>query len=116
MKKLWLIGLVLSMCPLFAAAQADAVVFSHPGGFYENSFSLELSCSDACHIRYTTNGNTPTAHSRLYEAPLWLDERLYSQSDIYKIQISPDDLIYVPDSVRHAIVIRAAAFDGEGCL
>ena len=111
MKKLLLIGLSLLLCPLFAAAQSDAVVFSHPGGFYESSFSLELTCSEACHIRYTTNGNTPTATSCLYESPLWLDEHLYSHSDIYKIQISPDELVYVPDSVRHAIVIRAAAFD-----
>ncbi len=94
-------------------AQEAHVVFSRPGGFYDSSFSLELRCPEACHIRYTTNGNTPTAQSRRYEAPLWLDERLYSDSDIYKIQISPDDLVYVPDSVRHAIVIRAAAFDGE---
>ncbi len=111
MRRVLFIMSVLLLCPSFMAAQADAVVFSHPGGFYENSFYLELSCFDACHIRYTTNGNAPTATSRLYETPLWLDERLYSQSDIYKIQISPDDLVYVPDSVRHAIVIRAAAFD-----
>ena len=83
-KKLLLIGLALLLCPLFLAAQADAVVFSRPGGFYDNSFSLELSCSDACHIRYTTNGATPTAHSRLYENPLWMDGNLYSSSDIYK--------------------------------
>ncbi len=94
-------------------AQEAHIVFSRPGGVYDSSFSLELRCPEAYHIRYTTNGNTPTAQSRLYEAPLWLDERLYSDSDIYKIQISPDDLVYVPDSVRHAIVIRAAAFDRD---
>lgn len=101
------------LCPLFLAAQADAVVFSHSGGFYESSFYLEMTCSETCHIRYTTNGNTPTAHSKLYENPLWMDGRLFSSSDIYKIQISPDELVYVPDSVRHAIVIRAAAFDRD---
>ncbi len=101
----------LLLCPLLLAAQTDDVVFSRSGGFYDSSFFLEMSCPEACHIRYTTNGNTPTAQSRLYEAPLWLDGKLYSDSDIYKIQISPDDLVYAPDSVRHAIVIRAAAFD-----
>lgn len=117
MRKLLFIVSALLLCPSFLAAQTDAVVFSHLGGFYENSFSLELSCSEAYHIRYTTNGATPTTSSKLYEEPLWLDERLYSRSDIYKVQISPDDLVYVPDSVRHAIVIRAAAFDGnEQCV
>lgn len=112
LKKLMIVLSVL-LCPLFLTAQADAVIFSHSGGFYESCFSLELSCPDAYHIRYTTNGNMPTADSKLYEVPLWLDERLYSDSDIYKIQISPDNLVYVPDSVRHAIVIRAAAFDRD---
>ncbi len=112
LKKLMIVLAVL-LCPLFLTAQADAVIFSHSGGFYDSSFSLELNCPDAYHIRYTTNGNMPTADSKLYEAPLWLDERLYSDSDIYKIQISPDNLVYVPDSVRHAIVIRAAAFDRD---
>ena len=63
------------------------------------------------HIRYTTNGNSPTAQSSLYAEPLVLDERLYSKSNIYTIQISPDSLAYVPDSVGHCIVIRAAVFD-----
>ena len=63
------------------------------------------------HIRFMTNGNRPTAQSRLYTEPLLLDGRLYSTSDIYTIQVSPDDLVYVPDSVRHCIVIRAAVFD-----
>ena len=101
----------LLLCPSFLVAQEDAVVFSQSGGFYESSFSLKLTCADSYHIRYTTNGNTPTSKSRLYETPLWLDARLYSESDIYKIQISPDELVYVPDSVCHAIVIRAATFD-----
>ena len=95
------------------SAQETPVIFSAPGGLYDASFFLELNCPDAYHIRYTTNGNTPSAESKLYEAPLWLDEQLYSYSDIFKIQISPDELAYVPDSVRHAIVIRAAAFDRD---
>lgn len=113
MKRLLWIWCVMLLCPSSLVAQAEAVVFSHSGGFYDNSFYLELNCSDAYHIRYTTNGTTPSAKSPLYESPLWLDEQLYSDSDIYKIQISPDNLVYVPDSVRHAIVIRAAAFDRD---
>ena len=92
---------------------AQTVTFSHSGGFYENSFNLELSCDGSYHIRYTFDGNRPTANSRLYEAPLTLNASLYSNANIYQIQISPDDLVYVPDSVSHCIVIRAAAFDAN---
>ena len=96
---------------------AQTVTFSHSGGFYENSFNLTLSCNGAYHIRYTTNGATPTASSTIYTGPLHLDENLYSDSDIYTIQISPDDLVYIPDSVCHIIVIRAAVFDdNDSCV
>ena len=46
-----------------------------------------------------------------------MDGRQYSHSDIYTIQISPDNLVFVPDSVRHCIVIRAAVFDeNDSCV
>lgn len=114
----WLLFLLLFLSSSFAVAQSDEVVFSAPGGFYDHSFSLTLGCNYPNHVvRYTTNGNTPTEKSQRYESPLFLDGRLYSTSDIYKIQISPDELVYIPDSVRHAIVIRAAVFDeGNHCV
>lgn len=115
MVKRWTIVLLLGLAGLLRlSAQEARVLFSASGGFYESSFYLEMTCPEGCHIRYTTNGNTPTAGSKRYDEPLWLDEKLYSDSDIYKILISPDHLSYVPDSVRHAIVIRAAVFDGNG--
>lgn len=109
------IGLLLS---LGVHAQCDTVLFSASGGFYEDVFQLELYNYYAQnHIRYTTNGNRPTAQSNLYVQPLALNESLYSKSDIYTVQISPDDLAFVPDSVRHCIVIRAAVFDeNDSCI
>ena len=71
--------------PFLLMSQTASVVFSHPGGFYENSFNLELRCDGAYHIRYTTNGGSPTANSTLYEQPLFLDENLYSKSKIHTI-------------------------------
>lgn len=117
MKKLILLFLLLGAACL-TRAQEEQVLFSSNGGFYENSFQLSLECVYSNHhIRYTTNGNNPTATSFLYEAPLTLGPQLYSHSNIYTIQISPEDLIYVPDSVRHAIVIRAAVFDeNDSCV
>ena len=101
-----------------AWAQADTVVFSAHGGFYENSFQLQLSNSNPdYHIRYTINGNRPTPQSALYANPLVLDEQMYSKSDIYTIQISTDELVYNPGSVQHCIVVRAAVFDeNDSCV
>ena len=99
-----------------AMAQNDTVLFSAHGGFYDEVFSLEMfNYYPQYHIRYTTNGNRPTAQSPLYDGPILLDASKYSKSDIYTIQISPDNLVYVPDSVQHCIVIRAAVFDFDKC-
>ena len=112
--KISLLLLCLLACFLNLSAQEERVIFSAPGGFYAESFPLALNCFYTNHhIRYTTNGNTPTATSPCYTTPLLLNEELYSTSDIYTIPTSPSYLFYEPDSVRHAIVIRAAVFDEE---
>ena len=102
----------------FAKAQNDTVIFSVPGGFYEDVFQLELyNYYPQNHIRYTTNGNRPTAQSPLYEEPLLLDSTKYSQSNIYTIINCPETEFYLPDSVQHCIVIRAAVFDeNDSCI
>ena len=111
--RIFLLMLGLSAC--FAAkAQNDTVLFSASGGFYDEVFALQLhNANQQNHIRFTTNGNSPTAKSPLYMDSIWLDYTKYSHLNIYTIQISPDDLVYVPDSVQHCIVIRAAAFDED---
>ncbi len=108
-------GLVLA--PV-AWAQSDTLVFSAPGGFYDDVFALELQCGNPDnHIRYTTNGNEPTRHSPLYAKPMVMDERMYSSSDIYRLRNCPEDLFRIPDSIEHCIVVRAAAFDGnDSCV
>lgn len=110
---IWLLFVLLALrVELFAQTE---VIFSQPGGFYNESFTLYISCTDwERQIRYTTNGDTPTATSTLYETPLFLDEHLYSTSDIYTLPVAPLFDQFVPDSVQHAIVLRAAAFDEEG--
>ena len=111
--------IVLALLAVFSArAQNDTVVFSASGGFYEEVFALELNhIFPQYHIRYTTNGNRPTAQSQLYTEPLVMDSSLYSKSDIYTIVDCPEDLFYLPDSVQHCIVIRAAVFDeNDSCV
>ena len=110
------IGLSLLMAiQVEVFCQTEIVLFSQHGGFYDEPFALSLGCSDwNSQIRFTTNGNTPTTNSTLYDSPLFLDERLYSTSVIYTLPIAPYADPFVPDGVRHAIVIRAAAFNESG--
>ena len=113
-----LLALLFCAFPLWGWSQADTVLFSASGGFYEDVFSLELyNYYPQNHIRYTTNGNRPTAQSPLYEEPLLLDSTKYSQSNIYTIINCPETEFYLPDSVQRCIVIRAAVFDeNDSCI
>ena len=110
------------LCVLLASvkgfAQNDTVLFSVRGGFYDEVFSLELNhVLPQNHIRYTINGNRPTAQSPLYEEAMVLDEQLYSKSDIYTIINCPAQDFFLPDSVQHCIIIRAAVFDeNDSCV
>ena len=77
MKRLLFIGFTLLLAQNLLAQ--TKVVFSQQGGFYEDSFPLELWCPDGLHVRYTVNGATPTADAQPYSEnmPL-LSEQLYS--------------------------------------
>lgn len=55
--------------------------FSHTGGIYESSITLELSFPanvDGYSIRYTTDGSLPTKSSQLYSSPIKLDKSMKS--------------------------------------
>ena len=113
-----LFAILLCLASLSAVAQDWKVLFSASGGFYEDTFALELfSTYPEGHIRYTTNGNQPTAQSALYTEPLVLNANLHSKSDIYTIVNTIPSQFYLPDSIKHCIVIRAAVFDDrDSCL
>ena len=106
------------MVSLWSVAQAEIAYYSVPGGFYDHSFNLSISCIFPEHyIRYTTNGSTPIATSSLYTEPLTLDTCLYSTSDIFTIVNCIPSAYHHTDSVRHCIVIRAAVFDeNDSCI
>ncbi len=118
MKNHWPFVLWILLASITCYAQNDTVIFSAGGGFYEEVLTLELyNYYPQNHIRYTTNGSNPTAQSPLYEEPLLLDSTKYSKSDIYTIVDCPVQDFYLPDSVQHCIVIRAAVFDeNDSCV
>ena len=109
---------LLLIIPLWLFAQSEKVLFSVPGGFYEESMQVSLESFYANHhIRYTTNGDSPTASSTLYTEPLTLSRELYSTSDIYTIINCIPSVYHPTDSVKHCIVIRAAVFDeSDNCI
>lgn len=109
-----LIGSLLLVSLWGMSQPIEKACFSVLGGFYEESPTLEIfPFYQQHHIRFTTNGNRPTAQSRLYTEPLLLDESLYSTSDIFTIQVAPEKDMFYPDGVEHCIVIRAAVFDAN---
>ena len=118
MKKRFSFILFVFLAVIYTKAQTDTVVFSAKGGFYEESFALQLHhVLMQNHIRYTTNGNRPTAQSPLYTEPLVLDTSLFSKSNIYTIANTIPSYYYLPDDVKRVIVIRAAVFDqNDSCV
>lgn len=117
MRKHFLTILFLALTS-WSVAQTEKVLFSVPGGFYEDCFPLSLECLYTHHhIRYTTNGNSPTASSSLYAEPLVLNGALHSTSDIHTIVNCIPSVYHPTDSVKHCIVIRAAVFDeNDSCV
>ena len=115
MKRLFLIGFAVLLAQSLLAQ--TKVVFSQQGGFYEDGFPLEMWCPDGFHIRFTTNGSTPTADAERYSEPLVLNQELFSKSDIYTIINCIPSVYHAVDDVKRAIVIRAAAFDdNDSCV
>lgn len=103
---------------LSGMAQNDTVLFSVQGGCYDNVFALQLSHTNPQnHIRYTTNGNCPTAQSPRYEGAMTLNASMFSKSNIYTINNTIPSQFYLPNDIKRGIVIRAAAFDqNDSCV
>ncbi len=89
---------------LFTAITA-APDFSHPGGFYPSSISLQLAAPDtAAVIRYTLNGSEPSATNALYSAPLAITSNTTVRARCFKAG-------EVPSAVRtcNYLVAQSAA-------
>lgn len=89
------------------------VSFSTPGGFYQHSFNLTLTCNNGT-IHYTLDGSTPTVHSSTYTSPLQLSPALYSSRNLFLQPNAPDEWWNPPANVNRVIVVKAAAFDALG--
>lgn len=100
-----------------AALVLEDPIFSQPGGFYEDTVSLQISSSSGTTVHYTLDGSDPTTDSPLYSGSLTLmDPSSHSDRYASRTDITEEDSGYLPpDSpVDKAVVLRAVAFDAAG--
>jgi len=96
-----------------AVSTLESPEFSHPGGFYKESFLLKINLSDPeAIIFYTLDGSEPTRSSNLYTGPIKIDSRKGEPNIFSNIPTSPS--FKKPDEeVFKATVIRAQAFKDD---
>lgn len=89
---------------------APAVSASVPGGYYQESFLLELTAPEEGHIYYTLDGSRPSADTALYENGILISDRSSEPNHYNAIQnVVTDWLDYTPDPapVAKGTVVRA---------
>ncbi|MCK4747525.1 MAG: CotH kinase family protein, partial [Bacteroidales bacterium] len=97
--------------------KANDPVFSLQAGFYATEQVLEITADDTlAEIRYTTNGDEPTASSSIYSEPILIESRV-GEANVYSgIRTNRDPYHWLPDwvppagEVFKASVVRAQTF------
>ena len=89
---LTILGIAICVCALAAENRQRAILeklpslemplFSMPGGFYDQEFSLELEAPEGCEIYYTTDGSNPDPASKQsgtapkrYDGPILISQK-----------------------------------------
>jgi len=97
--------------------KTPAPVFSLPAGFYSSEQTLEISADGPqVSIRYTINGDEPSASSLEYQSPISLQSRIGEANYFSMIRTNRDPFLWLPDwippanGVFKANIIRARAF------
>jgi hypothetical protein len=88
--------------------------FSQPAGFYQGPVTVEITCEDTtATIRYTTNGNLPTASSAIYNGPIAIN-----QTTVLKAIAFPNNIDQLPSflefgtyfiNVDHTLPVASAS-------
>ena len=102
--------LLISFSWLKERCAAPTPIPSHTGGYYEDSFLLELAAPSNGKIYYTTDGSTPTTASTIYQDGILLQDRSPLPNVYNSIaNVVSDWLNYEPDltPVPKGTVIRA---------
>jgi len=82
------------------------VDFSHPQGFYSNSFDLELECDDS--IYYTLDGSLPNSQSILYNSAIHITNNASNKLSL--IPTTHETFVFPQLNAQQGIVIRAQPF------
>ncbi|WP_029321008.1 CotH kinase family protein [Butyrivibrio sp. AE3004] len=95
--------------------QYNGISFSAPGGFYDESFSLELGADEGEIIYYTVDGTRPTNKSDVYDSEIKISNKsgsnyVYAKEGLYNRLSSG----YSPRTVDAGMIVRAIAVDGTG--
>ncbi len=129
-------SLLLILCVVafrrYSMVDIKDVLFSHPSGFYDGTFELELSSRRRNQIYYTLDGSEPTTDSLMYVSPILIadataNENVFSlrtdtstgfYSDLIAAYGSPNDTdpgYVVPTApVDKCTVIKAASYNKRG--
>lgn len=109
------------LCSMFhwlkSTYATPAPIPSHPGGYYEDAFTLTLEAPANGTIYYTTDGSTPTLTSAVYQDGIHIDNRSQDANVYNAVQnIVADWRNYTPDSapVPKGTVIRALYINDLG--
>jgi len=87
------------------------LLFSVPGGFYENEFLLKLTAPEGYTVYYTTDGTEPGLESKKYEAPIRIQNR---SGGNYTYATGMQENFYTPNSIDMGTVVRAVMVDASG--
>lgn len=92
----------------------EELSFSVPGGFYDESFQLEITGPEGSRIYYTLDGSKPTTESELYTKPITIENKSgtnmrYATAEGIEYQYS-----YRPSSISMGMTVRAIAVDAAG--
>lgn len=96
--------------------EGNYVGFSVDSGFYEKSQDVALSCNvEGALIYYTLDGSTPDKTSILYQNPVKITRKLYTENVLSSQTGISASNFYLPDfSVDKGTVIRAIAYLPDG--
>ena len=95
---------------------SPAPVLSFEGGYVPQGFQLTISAQKGCKIYYTTNGDMPTEHSKVYQKPIIIKENTVVRAITLKDGYLPSQLAtgtFLTDD-KHSIPVVSVSSDEEG--
>src|SRR5699024_2862885 len=91
----------------------DKPKLSVEGGFYDDSFTLEMETDEDYEIYYTLDGSTPNTQSEKYTEPITMSKELIDKTPIIANERTSahqaDGFSFTADDVQSAVTLKAVA-------